>query len=116
MIMNNMQPQQTRVELTIAGSTYSILSDESATYMRELGAKVDTEMQKLMENPRISASMAAVMVALESLDKLQKADASTDNLRSQMKDYMNLNTQMESLKRENERLHEENRRLREKIG
>ena len=126
MNMMNTNPQR-KIELTIAGSSYTFVTDESESYMRDLGANFDQEMRKLMENPRISTTMAAVMVALKCMDDLKKSEASADNLRAQMKNYMDDSARTRndtaSMRREMEmkddkirRLEDENRRLRERLG
>ncbi|MBR3289827.1 MAG: cell division protein ZapA [Clostridia bacterium] len=108
------------IKLTIAGTQYSILSDEPAAYMMELGAQLDRDMRSKLENPRVSTTMAAVLVALETADAARKAEAAADNLRSQMKDYLDDNArarmEADSTRRELERLRSENSELRARLG
>ena len=47
-----------KVNLTIAGGSYSLVSDESVAYMNELGAEVDSRMREMLKNPRVSTTMA----------------------------------------------------------
>ena len=119
-MMMNMPKQTQTVKLNIAGSEYSVVSSEPMAYMLELGAQVDRDMRELLEDPRLSTTMAAVMVALNNADALKKAEEATDNLRSQMKTYLDDNarsrSESESTRRELERLREENRKLRERLG
>ena len=108
------------IKLNIAGTQYSIVSDEPAAYMMELGAQLDREMRSKLENPRVSTTMAAVLVALETADAARKAEATADNLRSQMKDYLDDNArarmEADSSRRELERLRSENSELRARLG
>ena len=54
-----------------------------------MAKKVENFIGRLMEaNPRISLSMAAVIAALNFCDAAQKASDSADNLRTQIKDYL----------------------------
>ena len=109
-----------KIKLNIVGTEYSIVSDEPVSYMTELGMQVDKEMREIMQDPRISTAMAAVLVALNNADAVRKAESAADNLRSQMKGYLddNARARMESAssRRELERLREENRKLRERLS
>ncbi len=93
-----------RVKLTICGSEFVLSSDESADYMTKLGQAVDREIRALMdENPRMSMNMAAVLTAINNADRARKAEAATDNLRTQVTDYLEenkaLRAEMEALRR-----------------
>lgn len=100
-----------RVTLHIAGSDYVVTSDENGGYMQELGAQVDKAMRELLENPRVSTTMAAVLVALNNADMAQKANDAADNLRAQMKGYLDDNAraraEADNARREVERLRRE---------
>ncbi len=109
-----------KIKLNIVGTEYSIVSDEPVSYMTELGMQVDKEMREILQDPRISTAMAAVLVALNNADAVRKAEAAADNLRSQMKGYLDDNArarmESDSTRREIERLREENRKLRERLS
>lgn len=109
-----------KIKLNIVGTEYSIVSDEPVSYMTELGMQVDKEMREIMQDPRISTAMAAVLVALNNADAVRKAESAADNLRSQMKGYLDDNArarmESDSSRRELERLREENRKLRERLS
>ncbi|MDD3692804.1 MAG: cell division protein ZapA [Oscillospiraceae bacterium] len=98
-----------RVKLEICSTEYIILSDEPEHYVRELADELDKSMRELMDNdPRVSTTMAAVLTALTFADECRKANASADNLRSQIKEYLSENARVraeaEEARRENERL------------
>ncbi|MBQ8495817.1 MAG: cell division protein ZapA [Clostridia bacterium] len=105
-----------KVNLTIAGATYCLTSEESVAYMNELGAEVDSQMRELMKNPRVSTTMAAVLCALNCMDTAKKAEAVADNLRAQMKSYLDDNArariEADNARREVERLRRELEMLR----
>ncbi len=112
-------PAKTRVKLDICGSEYIITSDEPESYVLELGAELDRSMRALMSNdPRVSTTMAAVLTALTVQDEARKANASADNLRSQIKEYLSdsarARSEAEEARREAERLRRELNDLRKK--
>ena len=114
-------PFKNKVKLEICGTEYSITSDESETYMREIGGQVDQDMRSLMNNdPRVSTTMAAVLTALNHADIARKANATADNLRAQMKDYLDDNARArqdaENARREADRLRHELDELRRRSG
>lgn len=78
-----------RVKLTIGGAEYAIVTEDDVAYVTELGAELNEALENTMkENPRISTTQAAVLVALQYADDYKKANISSDNLRSQIKDYL----------------------------
>ena len=78
-----------KVRLTICGSNYVISTGESEDYMRNLAERLDMEMKDLMAaSPSASITTAAVLTALSYLDELEKASGSADNMRRQIKDYL----------------------------
>ena len=107
-------PSVNKVKLNICGSEYAITSDEAEEYVRELGGQVDRDMRALLHaDDRISTTMAAVLVALTNAEKAENA---ADNLRAQMKGYLDDNArarqETENTRREVERLRRELEELR----
>lgn len=103
---------KTRVKLTICDAEYIISSDESESYVKQLGAELDQTMRSILESDfRVSTTMAAVLAALTFADEAKKANSSADNLRTQIKEYLNDNSkiraELEVERRENERLRRE---------
>lgn len=85
-------PSVNKIKLNICATDYVLTTDESDSYMRELAGEVDHDMRVLLDSdPRISTTMAAVMTALTNADRARKAEAAADNLRSQMKGYLDDN-------------------------
>lgn len=78
-----------KVKVTICGKEFSLRTDDSPSYMTELAKKVDTAISDMMSS---SANMpmqsAAILAALSAYDELQKANDSIDNIRSQIKEYV----------------------------
>ena len=66
-----------------------ISSDDSEEYIRTIGAEVSRSINAMRkQNERISVTAAAVFAALNYCDDCRKAQAAADNLRSQIKNYV----------------------------
>ena len=78
-----------KVKLTVCGSNYVISTTDSEEYVQSLAERLDRDMNDLMnQSPSASVAASAVVVALGYLDELQKNASSADNMRSQIKDYL----------------------------
>ena len=79
----------TKVKLTICGSNYIVSTTDSEEYVNQLAERLDTDMTEIMtQNPSASVAASAVIRALSYLDELNKNASSTDNMRAQIKDYL----------------------------
>ena len=78
-----------KVRLTICGSSYVVNTSESEDYMLNLAARLNLDMTEMMNaSNTVSVTTAAVMTALSYRDELEKASGSADNMRRQIKDYL----------------------------
>lgn len=78
-----------KVRLNICGSSYVISTSESEDYMKNLADRLNLDMNELMSSSNsVSITTAAVMTALSYRDELEKASGSADNMRRQIKDYL----------------------------
>lgn len=77
-----------RVTMNICGQEYVLVAEESAGYMEKVGAMVDKKMAELMDSAHIGRSDAAVLAAVNMADELLKAQENADNLRRQLKSYL----------------------------
>ena len=77
-----------RVTMTICGQDYTLVADESAAYMQKVGALVDQKMTELMDSARVSRYDAAVLAAINLADELYKQQDGSENLRRQLKTYL----------------------------
>ena len=68
-----------RVTMTICGMEYTLVAEEDAAYM---------EMRQLMDGAHMSRDNAAVLAAVNLADELCKAQENADNLRRQLKTYL----------------------------
>lgn len=79
---------ENRITISICGADYTFTAEESPAYMQRVAAVVDTKMGSFLESGRINRVDAAVLAAVNIADELLKEQASTENLRSQLKDYL----------------------------
>lgn len=98
-----------RVTLNICGNDYNITTDEDPTYVEQLGARLDEDLRKIVkDNSRLSITQAAILAALDYADEASKATKTADNLRGQIKEYLEdsarYKMEAEVAKREVERL------------
>ena len=77
-----------RITMSICGDEYTLVADETAAYMQKVGATVDEKMHELMDTVHVSRSDAAVLAAVNLADELFKAQEGTENLRRQLKTYL----------------------------
>ena len=79
-----------RVTMSICGTEYILVAEEDAAYMEKIGNMVDAEMQKLMDSAHMSRDAAAVLAAVNLADQLTKAQENAENLRRQVKTYLDV--------------------------
>lgn len=78
-----------KVKVVICGKEYSLHTEEEPTYVYALARKLEKNIAEIVgNNTNISVYSASVMIALSSLDNLNKANEAMDNLRVQIKDYV----------------------------
>ena len=77
------------VIIHVAGSEYSILTDEDPSYVEALAKTLDQDITAIVAaNRRLSMTQAAILVALDYADKAAKESEAADNLRGQIKEYL----------------------------
>lgn len=78
-----------KVRVTICGKEYALKTEESASYFYALAKKVEKEIDGMVaQSDSISVQSAAVLAALSAFDEAQKANESIDNIRTQIKEYV----------------------------
>lgn len=91
-----------RVKMTIAGTEYTVVSEEPALYMLQVGCDLDADLREMMKNnPSMTVATAAVLTAINDRDRLNKAEEASDHLRDQLREYLEEN---KALRAELERL------------
>lgn len=93
-----------RVVVTICGEEYTFVAEESAAYMQKVGSYVSEKMEEVLNSTRVGRTDAAVLTAVNIADELFKAQVSAEQLRSQIKGYLDeaakAQSQASELKRE----------------
>ena len=107
-----------RIRFTVCGASYVVASTDPEEYVLGLAERLNNDMQEIMEaTPSASVSTAAVVAALSYLDEMQKASRGADNMRNQIRDYLDdaakAKQMAEEAGREVERLRRELRYLKE---
>ena len=110
-----------KVEIKIGGASYTIVSEDEPEYVEALAEELDEEIKSVCaSNPSLSMTQAAVLVALDKADACKKATASSDNLRAQIKDYLEdsarARMEVDVARREVERLNREISNLRNRLA
>ena len=93
-----------RITVSICGDEYTLMADESPSYMQRVASMVDTQMDSIMSTGRFSRVEAAVLAAANLADELLKQQSTAENLRSQLKGYLDeankAKTELSECKRE----------------
>ena len=93
-----------RVVVNICGEEYTFIAEESASYMQRVGAYVDEKMQEVLSGTKVGRTDAAVLTAANIADELFKAQVAAEQLRSQIKGYLDeaskAQSEVSELKRE----------------
>ena len=93
-----------RVVINICGEDYTFVAEESAAYMENVGAYVSGKMQEVLDGAKVGRTDAAVLTAVNITDELFKAQSASEQLRSQIKGYLDeagkAQNQVSELKRE----------------
>jgi cell division protein ZapA len=76
-----------RVNVTIDGKTYTIVSEDDENHIRRSAELVDKCIGETKQNGRLSSVDGAILAAMNIADKYYKAQGGTDGLRLQIKDY-----------------------------
>ena len=97
-----------RVVVTICGEDYTFVAEESTSYMQKVGAYVGDKMTEILNGAKVGRTDAAVLTAANIADELFKSQAAAEQLRSQIKGYLDeagkAQAEVSELKREMFRL------------
>lgn len=77
-----------RVTVTICGNEYTFVAEEDSSYVEKVAAYVDQRMSATLESTKAGQTDAAVLTAVNIADELFKAQEIAENLRSQLKEYL----------------------------
>lgn len=110
-----------KVKVSICGYDFSVVTDEDRQYILNIANKVERKVNKMLENNgRLSTASAALFAAMDYCDQVQKATGDGNNLRGQIKDYLEESSlarkQLDEAKKEIESLKREVAALRRRIS
>ena len=77
-----------RVTMNICGEDYTLIAEESPSYMERVGKLVDEKLAEVLSAGSVSRTDAAILAAINLADELLKAQESGENLRRQVKTYL----------------------------
>ena len=77
-----------RVTVTIDGREYNIIAAEEADYVRKVAEYVDGQVKTVIQNSRVSSVDGATLACMNVTDLYFKEQATSENLRRQLKDYL----------------------------
>lgn len=77
------------VGVRIYNRPFNLSTDDSEAYIKKIAAMVDEKVKGIVSAaPNTNIIDAAILAALEAVDERQKALSTIDNLRTQIKDYV----------------------------
>ena len=77
-----------RVVINICGEELTFIAEESSSYMQRVGAYVNDKMAEVLDSSKVGRTDAAVLTAVNIADELFKAQAAAEQLRGQIKEYL----------------------------
>ena len=77
-----------RVVISICGEEYTLVADETPSYMQKVGGYVSDKMTDVMNAAKVGRTDAAVLTAVNLTDELFKAQSAAEQLRGQIKGYL----------------------------
>ena len=79
---------ENRITVSICGEEYTFTAEESPAYMQKVAAMVDSKMAEVLAGGKVSRTDAAVLAAVNIADEYFKNQGNSENLRSQLKGYL----------------------------
>ena len=77
-----------RVVISICGEEYTFVAEETPSYIQKVGAYVNDKRDEVLTSAKVGRTDAAVLTAANIADELFKAQAAAEQLRSQIKGYL----------------------------
>ena len=77
-----------RVVISICGEDYTFVAEESAAYIEKVGNYVSAKMNEVLSSAKVGQIDAAVLTAVNITDELFKSQAAAEQLRGQIKEYL----------------------------
>ena len=77
-----------RITVSIGGQNYTLVSDEEESKVQTIASFVNQELAKVSQGSTLSLADAAILTALNITDSYFKERGAADNLRGQLKEYL----------------------------
>ena len=78
-----------KIKVNICGKEYSLKTAENASYVLNLAAELESKINNMVNSGNgVSVQTAAILIALSAMDDANKANQSVDNIRTQIKQYV----------------------------
>ncbi len=77
-----------RVTVTIAGQQYTLLADQDSAAAEKIAAHVDRRVSEMMSGSHLSLADGAILAAMNIAEEYFKEAEAAENLRRQLKDYL----------------------------
>lgn len=77
-----------KITVSIAGQEYTMVAAEGEDYVRRVAAHVDSQMREVLSQGRLSQADGAVLAAMNIADQYFKEQKAAENLRLQIKEYL----------------------------
>ncbi len=107
--------EKNKITVFVAGQKLTLITTDSEKYVSDIAMKVDTTVNSLLNCSNMSREKCAVMAALDFCDDEAKARAALNELKEQIKDYIEdsskLRAENEELKLKIEKLENEKKEL-----
>ena len=75
---------ENRIVVTICDQEYTLVAEESASYMQKVGSYVSEMMEEILATARVGRTDAAVLTAVNLADELFKEQSASEALRVQI--------------------------------
>lgn len=98
-----------KVKVSICGKEYSLQTDESPEYVASMAKQLSKRIDALTaQSDSMTVHAATLLVALSYMDDLSKSNATIDNIRTQIREYVDdaafARLERDEAQRENEAL------------
>lgn len=83
-----------RVTVTVAERPFTLLTEEEAEFTQRVAQHLDSELSALLEGGKLSLMDACILGALNITESYFKEQETSENLRRQLKEYLDESTKL----------------------
>lgn len=77
-----------RVTVTVDGRSYTLIAAEEEAYVQKVAAYVDNQVKSVIQGNKVSSVDGITLAAINVADQYFKEMATSENLRRQLKEYL----------------------------